>query len=94
MRLKDLGFLALGILVGAFALYYVLWRTDGLAPGHLLARTTADLGRGGARPPPLPTIPFPTPSPSPPPAEVSPTATPTPAGLAVPTPSGGGRARR
>lgn len=43
----------LGFLVGALSLYYFLWRTGGLTPGHPLARTTVDSawGRGGsARP--------------------------------------------
>jgi peptidoglycan LD-endopeptidase LytH len=33
----------LGFVAGGLALYYFLWRTGGLAPRHLLARTTADL---------------------------------------------------
>lgn len=92
MRLKDLGLLALGALVGAFALYYVLWRTDGLAPGHPLTRTTADLG-GSGRLAPLPTIPFPTPvsaptpSPSPGPEDLTPGITPPAVGPVFPTPS-------
>jgi murein DD-endopeptidase MepM/ murein hydrolase activator NlpD len=43
----------LGFLVGALSLYYFLWRTGGLTPGHPLARTTVDIawGRGqSARP--------------------------------------------
>ena len=43
----------LGFLAGALSLYYFLWRTGGLTPGHPLARTTVDIawGRGGsARP--------------------------------------------
>jgi peptidoglycan LD-endopeptidase LytH len=40
----------LGFLAGALSLYYFLWRTGGLTPGHPLARTTVDLawGRGGS----------------------------------------------
>src|ERR1700675_780042 len=33
----------LGFLAGALTLYYVLWRTGGLTPGHPLARRTVDL---------------------------------------------------
>jgi len=68
MRLKEAGLFLLGALIGALLLYYLLWRTDGLAPGHLLARTTADLAGRTEKVPPLPKIPFPTappPSPSP-----------------------------
>jgi len=36
----------LGLVAGALALYYYLWRTGGLTPGHPLARTTADLASG------------------------------------------------
>lgn len=64
MRARELGWLLLGALLGALALYYVLWRTDGLAPGHLLARTTADWGRKGDPIAPVPTIPFPTAQPT------------------------------
>jgi murein DD-endopeptidase MepM/ murein hydrolase activator NlpD len=42
-------------------LYYVLWRTGGLTPGHFASLTTADIA-GATRattPPPLATIPFP-----------------------------------
>jgi murein DD-endopeptidase MepM/ murein hydrolase activator NlpD len=40
----------LGFLAGALSLYYFLWRTGGLTPGHPLARTTVDIawGRGGS----------------------------------------------
>jgi murein DD-endopeptidase MepM/ murein hydrolase activator NlpD len=41
-------------------LYYVLWRTGGLTPGHFASLTTADIA-GATRattPPPLSTIPF------------------------------------
>jgi peptidoglycan LD-endopeptidase LytH len=38
----------LGLVAGALALYYFLWRTGGLTPGHPLARNTVDIawGRG------------------------------------------------
>ncbi|MDQ5857444.1 MAG: M23 family metallopeptidase [Acidobacteriota bacterium] len=51
----------LGFLLGALALYYVLWRTGGLTPGHFAARTTADLvgATRATTPAPLATIPFP-----------------------------------
>jgi murein DD-endopeptidase MepM/ murein hydrolase activator NlpD len=71
MRLKDVVSFLLGVLLGVLALYYILWRTDGLKPGHLLARTTADWTGRTEPPPPLPTIPFPTPG------RASPTPTPT-----------------
>lgn len=50
-----------GFLLGALSLYYVLWRTGGLAAGHFAALTTADIGGATrlATPPPLATIPFP-----------------------------------
>jgi peptidoglycan LD-endopeptidase LytH len=38
-----IGVFLLGFLVGALSLYYFLWRTGGLAPRHVLARTTSDL---------------------------------------------------
>jgi murein DD-endopeptidase MepM/ murein hydrolase activator NlpD len=62
----------LGFLVGALALYYVLWRTGGLTPGHPLARTTVDLAWGRAKNVP------PTPA----------AATRTPAAAATPAPEG------
>jgi murein DD-endopeptidase MepM/ murein hydrolase activator NlpD len=42
----------LGLLAGALALYYFLWRTGGLTPGHSLARARVDTGwiRGGNAP--------------------------------------------
>jgi murein DD-endopeptidase MepM/ murein hydrolase activator NlpD len=95
MRPRDIGWLGLGVLLGALALYYALWRTDGLAPGHILTRTTADW-TGGTEPlPPLPTIPFPTPAASLSPAIIATVGTPdaaTPLAAAtvlpeVPTPS-------
>jgi murein DD-endopeptidase MepM/ murein hydrolase activator NlpD len=42
----------LGFLAGALSLYYFLWRTGGLAPRHVLARTTADLVNASAAPTP------------------------------------------
>ncbi len=33
----------LGLLAGALALYFFLWRTGGLTPGHPLARNTVDI---------------------------------------------------
>lgn len=48
-------------MLGALALYYLLWRTGGLTPGHFAARTTADLvgATRATTPAPLATIPFP-----------------------------------
>lgn len=86
MRSRDVGWLILGVLLGALALYYLLWRTDGLSPGHLLARTTADW-RGKTEPlAPVPTIPFPataSPAPPTPPPTISGAA---PAGEESPSP--------
>lgn len=67
MRWRVAGGFALGVIAGALALLYVLWRTGGLVPGSWLARRTPDLAAGRSAPalPPLPTIPFPTRSPSP-----------------------------
>lgn len=58
----------LGLLAGALALYYFLWRTGGLAPGHPLARTTADIawGRGQNEPRSTPSPKTPSPATSPP----------------------------
>ncbi len=54
----------LGLLAGALALYYFLWRTGGLTPGHPLARARVDTGwiRGGSVP--SATLPPQTPSPA------------------------------
>ena len=87
MRWKDLGLFAVGALIGALALYYILWRTDGLARDHPLARTTSDWSGKTATPPPLATIPFPTPGPTPILAVPSPMASPPSAALELPTPS-------
>lgn len=90
MRWKDLGLFAVGALIGALALYYVLWRTDGLARDHPLARTTSDWGGKTATSPPLAPIPFPTPGPTPVmPVPFSTATAPTlpPAALELPTPS-------
>ncbi len=43
--------LLLGFIAGSLGLYYFLWRTGGLTPGHPLSRTTADItSRGVAGP--------------------------------------------
>jgi murein DD-endopeptidase MepM/ murein hydrolase activator NlpD len=67
MRWRVSGAFALGVIAGALALLYALWRTGGLVPGSLLARRTPDLAAGRSEPPlsPLPTIPFPIRGPSP-----------------------------
>jgi len=51
-RGKLIAVFLLGLLAGALALYFYLWRTSGLTPGHPLARTTADIvsGRGQIAP--------------------------------------------
>lgn len=58
---------AAGFVLGVLSLYYVLWRTGGLAAGHFANLTTSDIA-GATRastPPPLATIPFPnTPAPA------------------------------
>jgi murein DD-endopeptidase MepM/ murein hydrolase activator NlpD len=61
LRARGAVLFVAGFLLGALSLYYVLWRTGGLAPEHFAALTTADLSgatRAGT-PPPLATIPFP-----------------------------------
>jgi murein DD-endopeptidase MepM/ murein hydrolase activator NlpD len=85
---------AAGFLLGGLFVYYVLWRTGGLAPRHLASLTTADLtgATRPATPPPLATIPFPETTP----AGFAPltgSATPNPTVGAVngePTPRGSG----
>lgn len=66
----------LGFLAGALSLYYFLWRTGGLTPGHPLARTTLDFawGRGKSARPASPA------------AEVRPSAEPVATPAAVITP--------
>lgn len=51
----------LGLLAGALALYYFLWRTGGLTPGHPLARNTVDIAWGRAQNAPRATSPPQTP---------------------------------
>ncbi len=62
-RGRLLGVFLLGLLAGALALYYFLWRTGGLTPGHPLARTTADLASGSGEAAPRVASPAETPSP-------------------------------
>lgn len=45
-RARLIAVFLLGLLAGALALYYFLWRTGGLTPSHPLARTTADISSG------------------------------------------------
>jgi peptidoglycan LD-endopeptidase LytH len=45
-RARLIAVFVLGLLAGALALYYYLWRTGGLTPGHPLARTTVDIASG------------------------------------------------
>lgn len=89
MRWKDLSLFGAGAVTGALALYYVLWRTDGLMKDHPLSRTTSDWSRKTAPLPPLATIPFPTPGRTPDPTpDPSPAAAgTTPAAPTLPTPS-------
>ncbi len=51
----------LGFVAGALALYFFLWRTGGLTPGHPLARNTVDIawgrGQGAPRATPAPETP-------------------------------------
>ncbi len=67
IRPRGIALFVLGFLLGALSLYYVLWRTGGLAPGHFASRTTADLAgaTGPGMPPPLATIPIPQTTPTP-----------------------------
>ena len=69
----------MGFLAGAMSLYYFLWRTGGLSPRHILARTTAELvaipkptAAGVLAPPTLP------PGSTPLPAAAAPASLPTP----------------
>ena len=52
---------AAGFIAGALVLYYLLWRTGGLAPGHFANLTTSDIAgaTSPSMPAPLATIPFP-----------------------------------
>jgi len=43
-RATLIGVFLVGLLAGALALYYFLWRTGGLTPGHPLARAKVDAG--------------------------------------------------
>jgi len=74
-----IGVFLLGFLAGALALYYFLWRTGGLAPRHLLARTTSDLVNASAAVTPRFPRPAATPATLPPqaPAAVAPAPEPT-----------------
>ena len=45
-RARLIAVFLLGLVAGALALYYFLWRTGGLTPSHPLARTTADISSG------------------------------------------------
>ncbi len=84
-----------GFFLGAVTLYYVLWRTGGLTPGHFANLTTSDI-TGATRvstPAPIATIPFPaTPSPAAPSLEPSATTLTTPlVSLSATTPTPGVR---
>ena len=61
-RGKGIAVFLLGLVAGALALYYFLWRTGGLTPGHPLARTTADIASGRGQSAPRATRPPETPS--------------------------------
>ncbi len=54
----------LGLLTGALALYFYLWRTGGLTPGHPLARAKLDVGWGRGGNPPSVTVTAQTPAPA------------------------------
>jgi peptidoglycan LD-endopeptidase LytH len=45
-RARLIAVFLLGLVAGALALYFFLWRTGGLTPSHPLARTTADISSG------------------------------------------------
>ncbi len=92
MRARTAASLLAGFVIGALVLYYVLWRTGGLVPGHPLTLTTREIvGKVASTAPPLPTIPFPTPS-APPSARPTSTSVPdpeaTPPPLSTPSLSG------
>jgi murein DD-endopeptidase MepM/ murein hydrolase activator NlpD len=82
IRARGVALFVLGFLLGALALYYALWRTGGLKPGHFAARTTADLvgATRATTPAPLATIPFP---------DATPEGLALPAGPSTPTPGFG-----
>lgn len=63
----------LGLLTGALALYFYLWRTGGLTPDHPLSRARVEAGWGRGGNPPGGTSP-PQPSQAPPPAATTPEA--------------------
>jgi peptidoglycan LD-endopeptidase LytH len=69
----------LGLLTGALALYFYLWRSGGLTPGHPLARAKLDVGWGRGGNPPSATLSPQTPSPAAPAPEVSVTSAKAPA---------------
>lgn len=82
-------FFLAGFLLGALAVYYLLWRTGGLAPGHFASMTTADLTGATRRATPLPlaTIPSGTSTPSPAAGVPSAFATAAPTATEAETPS-------
>ena len=61
-RARVIVVFVLGLLAGALALYYFLWRTGGLTPGHPLARNTAEITWGRSQSAPRATPPPETPS--------------------------------
>jgi hypothetical protein len=78
----------LGLAIGGFTVYFLLWRTGALVPGHPAARRPRfDLL--GARPtqtaPPMPTA-TPTPAPALAPSPVVPSLAPEPTPAATTTP--------
>jgi peptidoglycan LD-endopeptidase LytH len=76
----------LGVVAGALALYFFLWRTGGLVAGHPLARTTAPLASVRDESAPRPLLPRRTPSLiAIAPAPVSPVLAPSPGETAAPS---------
>src|SRR6476659_8213222 len=61
VRVRGALLFAAGFIAGALVLYYLLWRTGGLAPGHFANLTTSDIvgATSPSMPAPLATIPFP-----------------------------------
>jgi hypothetical protein len=78
----------LGLAVGGFSVYYLLWRTGALVEGHPASRRPLfDLlgSRATQSPPPMPTA-TPTPPPALAPSPVVPSLAPEPSPSPAPTP--------
>jgi murein DD-endopeptidase MepM/ murein hydrolase activator NlpD len=86
-RVRLLAVFLLGLVAGALALYFFLWRTGGLTPGHPLARNTVDIAWGRGLSAPRTTSPPETPSPAAKAPEAAVTAATLPEGSPVTPPA-------